>query len=104
VYFSGHNNIIGTAYLGFDELTVTTCATHATHFVEYGLWPVKLRALAFIPFELMYLLSTLTNFSPVTSLTSIVNALNFNNERYSNVSLTFLAYCDTVKSGMLFMF
>lgn len=64
--------------LGFQQHNVITCACETINFIEYGLWPVKMGYLTFISFETMSLLSTLTQFSPVTSLTSIVNALNFN--------------------------
>lgn len=60
--------------------TVESCARCPVDFVEYGLWPISTKSHTFMTFETIQLLSTLTNFSPTTSVTSIVNTLNFNTQ------------------------
>lgn len=51
------------------------------NMVALGLWPISLRRWVFLPFEVLSLLSTISNFNPLLSNVSIVNGLNFTTKK-----------------------
>lgn len=66
-------------------MQLETCCQAPVDFVKCGLWPVSPSQWEFFTFEVMRLVSTLTNFSPTTSLSAIVQAMNFNAVIYGSV-------------------
>ena len=54
-------------------------------FVKCGLWPVSPSQWEFLTVEVMRLISTLSNFSPTTGLSAIVQVMNFNALIYGSV-------------------
>ena len=65
---------------GLQSHFVESCQKVPVDLIEFGLWPLSTKSYIYITFELMMFLSSLTNFSPTTSMTAITNALNFNTQ------------------------
>ena len=80
---------ISLFFTGVQDHSLTMCSeVTPVSLVACGMWPLSPSKWTFITFETMQLLSSLTNFSPSTSLRSIVQAMNFNthsNKLASNI-------------------
>lgn len=76
------------AFAAVQEIRVRSCCVSVADFVSRGLWPVNPARFEFIPFEVMKLVNTITNFSPTTSMSSIAQALNFEHQMQNQVSLS----------------
>lgn len=57
--------------------------------MRYGLFPISPKKKVYIQFETLDLLSVMTNFNPLLSYVTIVNALNFNSKKRRLVSISF---------------